>query len=93
MASVKVERGEVFCRMSKESQFVDLWSLCIIQAISRLPRICFIHLNTAILSSICRSLIITLFSVSLCTAVRVGKDFLEGTETAASVREIWIIWT
>ena len=53
MASVKVERGEVLCRMSKESQFVDLWSLCIIQAISRLPRICFIHLNTAILSSIC----------------------------------------
>ena len=45
MASVKVERGEVLCRMSNESQFVDLWSLCIIQAISRLPRICFIHLR------------------------------------------------
>ena len=30
MASVKVERGEVLCRRSKESQFVDLWSLCII---------------------------------------------------------------
>ena len=43
MVSVKVERGEVLCHMSKESQFVDLWSLCIIQAISRLPRICLIH--------------------------------------------------